>query len=120
MMKKLICAVSLTAGLCLAGCAQTTVEHAAGGATVGAVSASFVGAVTDLIVDGKVNSYRLSRNMVGGAVAGGVAGGVAGHKKAKAEEAARAKQEQQVPSGLAELEQTVGSDNMRSLQNLLH
>jgi hypothetical protein len=65
----------------LMGCSANTVEGAAEGAAVGAVSAGMLGALTDLIVDGEVNTYRLSRNVTAGALAGGAAGAVSGSNK---------------------------------------
>jgi hypothetical protein len=65
----------------LVGCSANTVEGAAEGAAVGAVSAGMLGALTDLIVDGEVNTYRLSRNVTAGALAGGATGAISGANK---------------------------------------
>lgn len=68
------------------GCSQKSVEHGASGAVAGAIGAGLVGALTDLIVDGRVDPYRLKRNIVAGALVGGTAGVIVGdneHKKNK-------------------------------------
>ena len=110
------------------GCTATTTEYAAKGAAAGAVSASLVGAMTDLIVDGRVNTYRLSRNMVGGAIAGGIAGGIAGsQQEAAAREKAGARKTEQtsVPAtdkSEAEIEalaKQIGPDNLNALKALV-
>lgn len=69
------------------GC--SSVKMGAGGAAAGAASAGFLGAVTDLIVDGSVNTDRLERNLVSGALAGGTAGAVAGARKDQQQAAAK-------------------------------
>ncbi len=120
--------IFLVSFLLLAGCTATTAEYAAKGAAAGAVSASFIGAMTDLIVDGRVNTYRLSRNMVGGAIAGGIAGGVAGSQAEKtAVEKANAREmektlilETEESDDEAEsLEKSIGPDNVNALKSLV-
>lgn len=107
----------------LIGCSSTAVEHAAGGAAAGAVSASFVGAMTDLVVDGRVNTYRFARNATAGAIAGGVAGGISGQAKHEAQE--KQKQAQQAatappaPAADADLAKKIGSENVQGLSNLI-
>lgn len=109
----------------LGGCSATSAEYGAKGAAAGAVSASFVGAVTDLIIDGKVDSSRLERNLVGGAVAGGTAGAVAGYKKDKAAEQKNkttTAQPVKVADSNAEneaLEQKIGQQNVAGLNALV-
>ncbi|MFA0441382.1 hypothetical protein BCU70_10235 [Vibrio sp. 10N.286.49.C2] len=76
----------------LYGCGANTTQGAAEGAAVGAVSAGMLGALTDLIVDGEVDTYRLSRNVTAGALAGGTAGAVDGYSKDQQEEAKQAAQ----------------------------
>lgn len=71
----------------LVGCGANTTQGAAEGAAVGAVSAGMLGALTDLIVDGEVDTYRLSRNVTAGALAGGTAGAIDGYSKDQKEEA---------------------------------
>ncbi len=114
--------------LLLAGCTATTAEYAAKGAAAGAVSASFIGAMTDLIVDGRVNTYRLSRNMVGGAIAGGIAGGVAGSQAEEAAvEKATAREMERTPILETEesadeaesLEKSIGRENVNALKALV-
>ncbi len=83
-MKPIASSMLLTA--LLMGCSANTVEGAAEGAAVGAVSAGMLGALTDLIVDGEVNTYRLSRNVTAGALAGGAAGAVSGSNKDQQQE----------------------------------
>jgi hypothetical protein len=81
-----------------------------------------LGAVTDLIVDGRVNTYRLERNLVGGAVAGGVAGAAAGHQQD-----VRAEQQRRAQAAAAadrepdrELVAKIGKDNYAALGALLN
>jgi hypothetical protein len=57
-----------------------------------------LGALTDLIVDGEVNTYRLSRNVTAGALAGGAAGAVDGYAKDQQAEATQAKQNTTPPA----------------------
>jgi hypothetical protein len=64
----------------LSGCSTKSAEYGAKGAATGALGSSLVGALTDLIVDGEVDTYRLSRNMVGGAIAGGATGAIVGSR----------------------------------------
>ena len=94
------------------GC-STTGQHAAGGAAAGAVGSSLLGALTDLIVDGEVNTYRLQRNLVGGALAGGVAGAAHGSRV----EAAQAAQQSTAVS--TEKIPDIGADNMAALEALI-
>ncbi len=107
-------------------CGPKSAEYGVKGAAGGAVSASFVGAVTDLIVDGEVNTYRLTRNAVGGAVAGGTAGAIVGHQQDKADTAQDKAAEQAVTSGAtatdAEVEalrKKIGPDNVNGLKQLV-
>ena len=86
-MKYLMVMTAVLLTILFSACGPKSAEYGVKGAAGGAVSASFVGAVTDLIVDGEVNSYRLTRNMVGGAVAGGTAGAIVGHQQDKADTA---------------------------------
>jgi hypothetical protein len=75
--------VSITAIMAIvlfSGCSTKSAEYGAKGAATGALGSSLVGALTDLIVDGKVDTYRLSRNMVGGAIAGGATGAIVGSR----------------------------------------
>lgn len=88
---KSILAGAIAANL-LVGCGANTTQGAAEGAAVGAVSAGMLGALTDLIVDGEVNTYRLSRNVTAGALAGGAAGAVDGYAKDQQAEPTQAKQ----------------------------
>lgn len=120
--------VSLILPAIIAGCSATTTEYAAKGAATGAISASFVGAMTDLIVDGRVNTYRLSRNLVGGAIAGGVAGGMAGAQKEEATEKKAAAQQASYAAAPdkdvtdAEIEaliKEIGPDNVDALKALV-
>ncbi len=123
MVKMIYCFLGLTLGLFFLGCSGKTAEYSAKGAAAGAVSASLVGAITDLIIDGRVNTHRLERNIVGGAVAGGVVGGVAGHSMDKAEK-------QQKESAAAapfshednysKLEKEIGPRNIEGLERLIN
>jgi len=65
------------------GCTTNMKQKAAGGAAAGAVSAAFVGGVTDLILHGEISGDTLSRNLVGGAVGGATAGAAIAHKQDK-------------------------------------
>jgi len=115
-----LAAVTLGAML-TSGCTTNTVTGAAEGATVGAVSASFVGALTDLVVDGRVNTYRLQRNLVGGAIAGGAAGAFAGSAKDRAVAQREPTRPQAAsPDADAELISQIGKDNYEALVDLLN
>lgn len=81
-----ISTVILCSGALLA-CSQNTTQGTFKGAAAGSAGAGMLGALTDLIVDGKVNSYNLQRNMTAGAIAGGVGGGISAHKKEQAQAA---------------------------------
>ncbi len=119
MVRMMICSLGLILGLSFLGCSGKTAEYSAKGAAAGAVSASLVGAVTDLIIDGRVNTHRLERNIVGGAVAGGIAGGVAGHAKDKAEK--EQKESSAPPSDdYAALEKEIGPQNIAGLEQLIN
>ena len=94
-----------------------------GGAAGGALSASFVGATTDLLLHGEVNTDTLARNATSGAIAGGMAGGAYGHQKNKAEQ----KQNKPTPTiSKADEEATkllaekIGKDNVKALESLLY
>jgi hypothetical protein len=65
------------------GCTTNMKQKAAGGAAAGAVSAAFVGGVTDLILHGEISGDTLTRNLVGGAVGGATAGAAIAHKQDK-------------------------------------
>ena len=73
--------VSLSATLLLAACSQQAMIYGAKGAATGGGGAAFVSAMTDLIIDGKVDSDRLTRAAVGGAVAGATAGAIYGQQQ---------------------------------------
>lgn len=116
--------IILVLSMVMAGCTATTAEYAAKGAAAGAVSASLVGAMTDLIVDSRVITYRLSRNMVGGAIAGGIVGSQ--QEVAAREKAGTRKTEQtSVPAtdkSEAEIEalaKQIGPDNLNALKALV-
>lgn len=111
----------MLAGLILinAGC----LTEMLGGAAGGALSASFVGATTDLILHGKVNTDTLARNATSGAIAGGMAGGTYGHQKNKAEKAKN--KLAQAPSKADEeatklLTNKIGKDNVKALEDLMY
>lgn len=125
-MRNLVFITAVLLTLLLSACGPKSAEYGVKGAAGGAVSASFVGAVTDLIVDGEVNSYRLTRNMVGGAVAGGTAGAIVGHQQDKADTAQDKAAEQAVAAGATAtdaeteaLKKKIGPDNVRGLKQLL-
>lgn len=112
----------------MTGCSATSAEYGSKGAAIGAVSGSFVGAMTDLIIDGKVDTDRLARNAVAGAVAGGTAGAVAGYQKDKASEKAAesgdAKAEPQAVASTSDvkgedLKQRIGAQNVSGLEMLV-
>ena len=112
---------SLLAILLFSGCGTNMFKLGVGGAAGGAVSASLLGAVTDLIVDGEVNTYQLQRNMVSGALAGGTAGAVVGHQKYKTEEQVKAASTPPPPPAAEkDLVKKVGKDNYRALEDLVH
>jgi hypothetical protein len=126
----------------VAGCSTNVMSKSVGGAAAGAASAGLLGAVTDLIVDGRVNTYRLERNLVSGAIAGGVAGAAVGHQQDVAQ-ARRVETETAVRAGTApqpvvmaetvkaqtvaearrpdrELVDQIGKDNYQALTELLY
>ena len=115
-----VLAISILATLGIWGCGGKSAEYAAKGALGGAVSASFVGAVTDLIVDGRVNTYRLERNIVAGAVAGGTAGAIAGSKvPADPPPAESSPKKNGRDEAYDQLERDVGPENMKGLEMLV-
>ena len=79
-----------------------------------------VGALTDLIVDGRVNTYRLQRNMVSGAIVGGAVGAAAGHQADQQEQKAKSRQQ---PSASLSNEETfkkqIGEKNYIALEYLI-
>ena len=125
-MKYVLTITAILMVLTMTACGPKSAEYGVKGAAGGAVSASFVGAMTDLIVDGEVITYRLARNAVGGAVAGGTAGAVVGHQQDKADAEQEKAAEQAVASGsaatdaeLAALKKKIGPDNVKGLQQLM-
>ncbi|MGR5284289.1 hypothetical protein ACP3V5_03140 [Vibrio maritimus] len=100
---KSLLASAIAASL-LVGCGANTTQGAAEGAAVGAVSAGMLGALTDLIVDGEVDTYRLSRNVTAGALAGGTAGAVDGYAKDQQAEAKQASESAPPPPAKPTLE----------------
>jgi hypothetical protein len=110
--------LALMMALTITGCTSNMFGKGAGGAAAGAFSASFIGAATDLILDGKINPDRLARNAVGGAIGGGMAGAAVGHQQdvQASQKAAQATAKQQ---GL-ELQKTIGKDNYNALIALVN
>ena len=104
--------------LTITGCTSNMLGKGAGGAAAGAFSASFIGAATDLIIDGRVNPDRLARNAVGGAIGGGMAGAAVGHQQdvQAAQKAAQASAQ----AGDAELQKKIGKMNYRALVALVN
>jgi len=107
----IFCAAALMLSM---GCSSNMFKTGVGGAASGAMGASFVGAMTDLILDGKVNTDRLARNATSGAIAGGMAGAAVGHNQDVKEEAAARKKAQ------ADFKAKIGSDNYSALDNLIN
>ena len=110
------------AGLLGAGCSSNMFAKGAGGAAAGAASSALLGAVTDLIVDGSVNTHRLERNLVSGALAGGAAGVAVG---AHQDQMARAQQQAATPpkpppQPERKIIDQVGQDNYEALVDLVH
>ncbi len=115
--------VLTTAAILTSGCTSNMAGKTAGGAFGGALSASFVGAMTDLIIDGKVNTDRLARNATSGALAGGMAGAAYGHQQDMRAE--RERQMRQAPPPKADaddkaLMKQIGPDNFDALVSLLY
>ena len=106
----------LLIALATTSCSTNMFNNAAGGAATGAVSASFVGGVTDLILYGKVNTDRLARNMVGGAVGGATAGAIVGAKQDQATPQAPAEQQEADTNWSKEM----GKENYAALNDLLN
>lgn len=113
-MKQLLLAALI---LVFAGCSQKSAEYGAAGAATGAIGAGMVGALTDLIVDGKVNPYRLKRNVVSGAIAGGMTGAAAGHQAEQRQQTAKA---EPTSSGNNRLRKRIGEQNYHALELLVH
>jgi hypothetical protein len=111
----------LIALICLltSGCSSNMFNKGVGGAAAGAASASLVGALTDLIVDGRVNTYRLQRNVVGGAIAGGAAGAAVGHRQDAAKAQAQQRQAPPDPPDKALIKE-IGKDNYKALTDLVY
>lgn len=112
------------AALLVAGCSSNMFKKGAGGAAAGAASSAFLGAVTDLIVDGSVNTYRLERNLVSGAIAGGAAGAAVGasqdRQAAAQKQAAQAAKPTPPPEPDKEAIAKVGRDNYEALVSLIN
>jgi hypothetical protein len=109
-----VTALCLVAAIITLGCSTNMRKKAAGGAAVGSLSASFVGAATDLILHGKVNTDHLAHNMVSGAVGGATAGAVVAHKEDKQTE------KNATAHAAKELEAKIGSENYSALNDLLN
>jgi len=101
------------------GCSQKSAEYGAKGAAVGAIGAGMVGALTDLIVDGRVNPYRLQRNMVGGAIVGGAAGAAAGHNVDEKEKQAARNNEIKASDKNEKFRKKIGDTNYKALESLI-
>ena len=117
--------VALAATILASGCSSNMFSKGAGGAVAGAASASLLGALTDLVVDGRVNPYRLQRNLVGGAIAGGTTGAVVGHQQDVAKEQRRqARQQKEAASSQRDkakaLGREIGDNNVNALADLLN
>jgi hypothetical protein len=96
------------------GCTTNMKQKAAGGAAAGAVSAAFVGGVTDLILHGEISGDTLSRNLVGGAVGGATAGAAIAHKQDKKAAQDSAKKEAE------KLAEKIGAKNYDAFNDLLN
>lgn len=102
------------------GCTQNIASHSAGGAAAGAGGAMFVGALTDLIIDGKVDPRRLQRNAVSGGIVGGAGGAAVGYQKDKAEEKEeKLKQSNVTKSEATKLREQIGDDNFKGVKYLI-
>ena len=108
------------------GCSTNMFRKGAGGAVVGAASASFVGGMTDLILDGKINTSTMARNATSGAIAGGMAGAAYGHQQDKQQD----KQQKVAASDKTsvtensntdkQLKKRIGSNNFDALVDLAY
>jgi hypothetical protein len=96
------------------GCTTNMKQKAAGGAATGAVSAAFVGGVTDLILHGEISGDTLTRNLVGGAVGGATAGAAIAHKEDKTAAQNAAKKDAD------KLVDKIGEKNYDALNDLLN
>lgn len=106
--------------LAAAGCSTNMFKKGAGGAAAGAASSAFLGAITDLIVDGSVNTYRLERNLVSGAIAGGAAGAAVGASQDRQKaQAAQAAKPTPPPEPGKEAIAEIGRDNYEALVALI-
>lgn len=106
--------------LVVTGCTQNIASHSAGGAAFGAGGSMFVGALTDLIIHGKIDSATLTRNAVTGGIVGGAGGAAVGYKKDKAEENSdKMKQSNMSEDKLAKLKKRIGDENFNSLSYLI-
>ena len=114
MTTKLISVLCMASLFLCVGCSTNMFKTGVGGAASGALGASFVGAMTDLILDGKVNTDRLARNATSGAIAGGMAGAAVGHNQDVKETAAAKKKAQ------ADFKAKIGNDNYSALSDLLN
>jgi hypothetical protein len=96
------------------GCTTNMKQKAAGGAATGAVSAAFVGGVTDLILHGEISGDTLTRNLVGGAVGGATAGAAIAHKQDKKAAQDTAKKDAE------KLADKIGKSNYDAFNDLLN
>lgn len=119
------CITSAGCAVLVSGCSTNMLSKGVGGAAAGATSASLLGAVTDLVIDGEVNTSRLQRNLVSGALAGGTAGAVVGHQQDQ-QQAAQQKTPAAKPAptpprmDVKKLTKEIGSDNVEALNDLFN
>jgi hypothetical protein len=113
------CVVLVVGLLAAAGCTTNMRRKTVGGAAVGSFGGAFVGAMTDLILDGEVNTDALARNAVSGAIAGGMAGATVGYKQDK-DQAARPQTPpaNEVPD--QDLLKRIGKDNYDAAIDLVY
>ncbi|WP_455755999.1 hypothetical protein [Sulfurimonas sp.] len=100
--------------LAFSACSQKSVEYGTKGALAGGVGSAFVGALTDIVLDGKINSSTLTRNLVSGAIAGATTGAIVGSNSKK-----ETKKVESKPTEELMYKEKIGSENYTALNHLV-
>ncbi|NOR57494.1 MAG: hypothetical protein GQ474_03115 [Sulfurimonas sp.] len=120
MIKQLLISGLTISILTFSACSQKSAEYGTAGAVTGAVGAGMVGALTDLIIDGKVNPQRLQRNLVSGAIAGGATGAIIGqNEENKSKKKEIASEPVTDHDDEEKLKKKIGDDNYVGLEYLI-
>jgi len=100
--------------LTFSACSKKSVEYGTKGALAGGVGSAFVGALTDIVLDGKINSSTLTRNLVSGSIAGATTGAIVGSKSKKETKKVESKPKEELM-----YKEKIGSENYTALKYLV-